>query len=310
MLRKFNYQEVVWIDLESPTKTEVEQLAAEHQLHPVVTGELLGPSSRSKVDVYQDFIYLILHFPRVQEGEGQGSGAETPDAQEVDFVIGQNFLITAHYEPVDALHELSKIFELDATWGRNGRQKIHAGVVFFRIIKELYRHLESGLDFINDRLKRAEGKIFAGEEKPMVRVLSEINRNLLDFRWALKAHRGVLGSLEIAGEEFFGERFKYHLRAISGEYEKIWQMIESNRETFQDLRETNESLLSIKTNETMKTLTVLAFIFFPLTLISQIFGMNTRLPFVGHPLDFYLVMGLMALVLVVMYQIAKTRRWL
>ncbi len=311
MLRKFKYHDITWIDLEAPTKEEVEALARDFNLHSLVASELLSPSARSKVDVYNDYLYLILHFPpcKVCLGPNVPEGSD-PVSQEVDFVIGKDFLITTHYETVDSLHELSKIFELDSTWEKTKNGKVHAGMMFFRILKELYRSLETGLDFINDRLKRAEGRIFAGEEKPMVKVLSEINRDLLDCRWALKSHREVLGSLELAGEDFFGDKFRYYLRSINGQYEKIWQMIESNRETFQDLRETNESLLSIKTNETVKTLTVVAFIFFPLTLIGQIFGMNTHLPFVGGPYDFYIVVIIMIAVLAVMWQIAKNKKWL
>ncbi|MEK7505088.1 MAG: magnesium transporter CorA family protein [Patescibacteria group bacterium] len=311
MLRKFKYQDITWIDLEAPTKEEIEVLAKDFNLHALVAGELRSPSARSKVDVYQDYFYLILHFPLCQICRVPGvADQQDYGTQEVDFVIGHNFLITTHYEAIDPLHELSKIFELEATWERSKNGKIHPGIIFFKILKELYRSLETGLDYINDRLKKAEGRIFSGEEKPMVKVLSEINRDLLDCRWALKSHREVLGSLELSGEEFFGEKFRYYLRSILGQYEKIWQMIESNRETFQDLRETNESLLSIKTNETMKTLTVVAFIFFPLTLIGQIFGMNTHLPFVGGPYDFYIVVVIMIAVLAVMWQIAKNKRWL
>ncbi len=299
MLRKFKYQDITWIDLEAPTKEEVDKLSQDFGLHSLVVGELLSPSQRSKVDVYSDYLYLILHFPRPDH-----------EAQEVDFVIGHNFLITTHYEAVDPLHELSKIFELETTWERAKNGKIHPGIIFFRILKELYHSLETSLDYINTRLKKAEGRVFAGEERSVVKVLSEINRDLLDCRWALKSHREVLGSLELSGEEFFGDKFRFYLRSLIGQYEKIWQMIESNRETFQDLRETNESLLSIKTNETMKTLTVVAFIFFPLTLISQIFGMGTHLPFTNSPYDFYIVIVIMIAVLVVMWQIAKSRKWL
>ena len=63
MLKKFRYKEITWLDLESPTKEEVGQLAEEYGIHPLVSNELLEPSRRTKVDVYSDYIYLILHFP-------------------------------------------------------------------------------------------------------------------------------------------------------------------------------------------------------------------------------------------------------
>ena len=95
-----------------------------------------------------------------------------------------------------------------------------------------------------------------------------------------------------------------------GEYDRIWAMLENDRETFTDLRETNESLLSIKTNETMKVFTVVAVIFFPLTLITQFFGMNVILPIADSPYSYYFVLALMLGTLFVMLALAKYRRWL
>ena len=126
----------------------------------------------------------------------------------------------------------------------------------------------------------------------------------------MKTHRQILDSLVVAGQEFFGQGFKYYLATITGEYEKIWNMLESNRETFLDLRQTNESMLSIKTNETIKLLTVLAFIFFPLTIATQFFGMNIDLPLVNQPSGYLIVIGLMVVISAIMFVWARFRRWL
>ncbi len=308
MTKRQDYDGLTWIDLESPTEEELAQLAKDYEIHPLALQELSKPSLRSKVDLYSNFIYLILHFPicNICYGKQPANGADT---EEVDYIIGQNFLITVHYEPLEALTEFSKTFTAKYIEERV-RGKKHAGIIFYYLTKHLYASLSAGLDYVNGILRQAEKKIFAGEEKSMVHLLSNVNHNLLDFRWALKSHRQLLDSLTLAGDEFFGDSFKHYSSAITGEYEKIWNMLESNRETFNDLRETNDSLLSIKTNETMKAMAVLAFIFFPITIVTQFFGMNTNLPFVGPAHDYLAVIGLMALALALMVAWARSRRWL
>lgn len=285
MLKQLKYKEVTWLDLESPTKEEVEKIGRDYQIHPLVQSELTGESERSKVDVYNNYIYLVLHFPS-QSGR-----------QEIDFLIGNNFIITAHYELINPLNDFAKILETDFTLKRH-HDKIHAGFIFYYIIKEVYASLETGLGLINQRLRMAEEKVFSGYEREMVETLASLNRELLDYQWTMKSHREILASLELAGEEFFGAKFRYYLRAISGEDRKVWKMIESNRETFNDLRNTNESLLSIKTNETMKLLTVIAFIFLPLNLVAQMFGAT----------NFSLT--LMAVLLIAGIGLAKSKKWL
>lgn len=306
-MRKQDYNGLVWIDLERPTEEEIKQIAGDYQIHPLAAAELTAPSARSKVDLYTDFIYLILHFPACGLCYGQKSPPGY-EAEEIDFIIGRHYLVTVHYQPIEALDEFLKTFTASRLAGN--RDQVNAGHLFYFLTKHLYNSLAVGLDYINGALKQAERQVFADEQKAMVQSLSAINRNLLDFRWALKTHRPTLDSLLAAGREFFGDQFKYYLAAIAGEYEKLWNMLENNRDTFLDLRQTNESLLSIKTNETIKLLTVLAFIFLPITIVVQFFGMNTNLPFVGPARDYLTVLGLMILIMAVMLAWARSRRWL
>ena len=308
MLTRREYKGLVWIDLESPTEAELRQVSDEYKIHPLVMSELPQPSLRSKVDLYGDFIYLILHFPICQLCYGEPR-EDNLDTEEVDFLIGREFLITTHYQPISGISEFATIFQSSHLEDR-GKEKTHAGLLFYHLVRQLYGDLVSGLDYINNLLRQAEKKVFANEEREMVKLLTEVNRNLLDFRWALKNHREVLESLGAVAREFFADGFHYYLGAVTGEYNRIWAMLESNRETFTDLRETNESLLSIKTNETMKVFTVLAFIFFPLTLITQFFGMNILLPFGDSPSAYFHILILMLAILFGLLALAKYRRWL
>ncbi len=309
MIKQLKYKNITWIDLESPTKEDIASLTDKYNLHSLVAEELASPSARSRVDSYEDYIYLILHFPPCAVCYGPNDN-HTLDVEEIDFVIGKDFLITTHYKEIPQLEELSKIFEAHFGPEKN-KKEIHAGYLFFHIMRSMYQHLEEGLEYINRQLLDVEKHVFAGRERAMVSQLSEINRSLIDFRWALKSHREVLASLELVAKEFFGPNFNFQLRAITGGYERIWNMLESNRDTFYDIRQTNESLLSIKTNETMRVLTATAFIFFPLTLISGVFGMSTTfVPLMNEPSGFFIVLVFMAVVVLGMFYIAKRKEWL
>jgi magnesium transporter len=300
MLKKLRYKDITWIDVEAPTEAEISELGTTYDIHPVALAELARPSVRSKVDVYNNFIYLILHFPKLSSTE----------SQEVDFIIGKDFIISTHYEMVNSLNDFAKIFESDFTLKKN-HEKLHAGFIFYYMVKDLYASLDNDLNYINDQLKSVEQKVFYGQERQVIKKLSEINRQLLDYRWALKAHGEIWSSLELAGPEIFGTKFGYYLKAMNGEYERIWNAIESNRATFLDLRETNDSLLSIKTNETTRVLTVTAFILLPMTIITQLFGITSNnLPLVDSPNAFPIIVIIAALSSLLTYFVARLKKWI
>jgi len=107
MISRNTYKNLIWVDAQSPNQSEVRTLMEEFDLHPLVTEELLVKTLRSKVDVYKNFIYMILHFPTITHTHRGEKDIE------IDFIIGKNFLITAHYGLVDTIYEFSKIFEVN-----------------------------------------------------------------------------------------------------------------------------------------------------------------------------------------------------
>ena len=304
MLTRYTHNTLTWIDLEGPTGEEVRDLMEEYAINPLVAEELLSPTLRPKVDTYDNCIYLILHFPAFKHTHRSGT------EQEVDFVLGKNFIITAHYDTVDPLHKFSKVFEVNSILDKSDIGT-HAGFLFFYMAKKLYKSVAHELEFLNDALKDIEANMFAGREKEMVIEISKVSKELLNFKRTLETHRPILSSLEEAGKQFFGPSFAYHLQAITGEFYRVYNGIESNLDMVSELRETNNSLVSTKQNEIMKVLTIMAFVTFPLSLIATIFGMNTEvLPIVGLPNDFWIVMGIMGIATVCFFAFFKHQKWL
>jgi len=304
MISKYKYKKLTWIDLESPNREEVLEIAKRYDLPDIVGDELLRKTMRSKVDMYPGVIYLILHFPAVEHRHGKDPHTE------IDFIIGKNFLITAHYELVDTLHEFTKAFEVNAILQKTEIGN-HAGFLFVHIIKNLYRQSEAQLEDIQLHLEKIENNIFEGHEKAMVGEISKVNRKLLDFKQAIRFHKEVLASFEIAAKKFFGNEFGYYLSFISGEYNKVQNMLDGHKELLDDLRQTNDALLTDKTNDTMRTLAILSFVIFPLTLIATLFSMDTaNTPIVGMKGDFWIIMGIMVIAVFGMYRFFKKKKWL
>jgi magnesium transporter len=70
-------------------------------------------------------------------------------------------------------------------------------------------------------------------------------------------------------------------------------------------------MLTTRQNEIIKNLTIMAFITFPLTLLSSMFGMNTTSsPILGHPADFWIIVGIMLSGGVGFFTFFKYKRWL
>lgn len=303
----YKHKKIFWYDLENPTQEEVRDLAEKYSIDLLTANELLSPTIRPRVDVFSNYMYLILHFPVAHSVDDRNYDRKI---QEVDFIIGKNFIITTRYSSVDALLTFSKAFEVESILDKSDMTE-HAGFIFFYMIQYLYRSLENRLENIKDRLLDIEHSIFEGKEKEMVKEISYINRLLLNYKESTNLHHEILESFQQAAPSLFGKSFSYYLNRILGEYHKVRRTMSSEKEYLDELRKTNDSLLTTKQNEIMKVLTILAFVTFPLSLVAGIFGMNTEnIPIVGHPFDFTIILVFMVILTGIMFFWFRNKHWL
>lgn len=304
MIIKNAYKKLTWIDISSPDKNEVRKIAEEYGLTTTIADELLAPSEKPQVELYKDHIYLVLHFPAVKHSHN-GS----PE-QEVNFIIGKDYLITVRYDEIDPLHKFSKIFEVNSILDKH-TGSIHAGHIFFHMIRKLYASLIHEIEYMSDELDVIEENIFAGNEKEMVNELSGLVRAMLNMKHTLISHDETLDSLSLALEKLFGKNFTESVEHIRADYYRVGERLEALQELARELRMTNDSLLTTKQNEIMKILTIMAFVTFPLSLIAGIFGMNTlTTPIVGQENDFWMVIGIMLILTALFFLFFRYRRWL
>jgi len=302
MISTYKHNKVTWIDLENPTNDEVRKLVEKYSIDPMVGNELLSPSAKPHINFHDTYIYLILHFPTNNSTDGS--------IEEVDFVIGKDFIITTRYSVVDAILQFSKIFEVNSILERSTVGE-HSGHIFFHMITNLYRNLLDQLEHVKDLIDNVEEKVFAGEEARMVADISKLNRRLLNFKAAISLHYEILRTFEALGSKLFDSKFDNSLRLITSEYVKVQNSLEGTREYLMEIRRTNDSLLTTKQNEIMKNLTVMAFIILPLTLITGLFGMNTTFtPIVASPNGFWFIIAVMLFVSLIITIFFKWKKWM
>lgn len=294
---------LVWLDLESPTKDEMRGIAAEFDIAPPIASELMTSGSKPRAESLGSYLYIVMHFPSLRS-----SGRDR--RQEVDFLIGKNFLITAHYAAIAPLHSLFKAFEANAALTTEPLGD-HAGYLFYYTMRKLYQGIDHQLDSVRSQLGEIEENIFSHQEVEMVAAISSAARALLNLRQTIEPHREILKSVEENGMQFFGEDFLPFLRSLSGEYYLVHNHIMRTTDALHELRETNNSLLTTKQNETLKTFTILAFVTLPLTLIAAVFTIRaTDTPLVDAPHGFWIVVALMLLAFLAMLAFFKRKRWL
>ncbi len=303
MRSRYEHNGLVWVDLESPSRDEIREVIEAFHVAPLVAEELLIPSTKPRVEFSENYAYLVLHFPALRH-------SHTNKEQEIDFIVGKKFLVTTRYDTIDPLHKFSKIFEVNSVLQKSNFGD-HAGYMFFYMLKNLYQSVEHELEFILRDLASIEEHIFSGLEVPMVEDISRSARDLLNLRQRIEPHREILRDFESGAVKLFGPEFAPFLRSVSDHYYRVHNHIMRATESLHELRETNNSLLTTKQNETMRILTLMALVTFPLSLLVAILSSDTlHNPIVGTRYDFWIIVGLTVLAGAAMLAYFKYKKWL
>lgn len=291
-----------WIHLNKPTEEDILEIAKNRDLHPLVADELMHPTFRPKVEHHDKHLYLILHFPKYD-------ARDSNHGNEIDFVIGKDFFLTTQYAPIPALEEFIRACETDK---RKAKQYLqNTGELLYYLLSHLFTDALYELEKMDTKISAMEIKIFQEQNREFVEEISLLRREILDFRRIVYPQESILNSLEQEGKTFFGKEMRLYLSRIIGDYLRVWHILENHKETIEALHETNESLLSMRTAQITKNLTIMAFIALPLTLLANLFGMNvSSFPIVGNPYDFWIIISIMLAGIVGMFIFFKWKKWI
>ncbi len=307
MITTHTHRGLVWVDLQSPSDKEVSDIVKKYNLNPLVGEELKDSPSPAKVNFFKDYILVVLTLPvRIHSG----SSYEIVD-REVNFIIGKNFLITSKSETVEQLEYFAKIFDANAALDKENSIE-HAGHLFYYMVQRIYNGMHQDLENIRDALRTAESHIFNGDERKMVEVLSFLSRELIDFKQTAHGLHDVWTDFTSYTEKagLFSAEFFTYIHSIKEESNHINEKIVNSRELLADLRETNDALLNTKQNEIIKVLTLVSFIFYPLTFIASVFTITgVDVPLTKTPDGWWIICGIMLVVAVGIAIYFQKRGW-
>ncbi|MFH1175211.1 MAG: magnesium transporter CorA family protein [bacterium] len=305
MRNKVEYKKIVWIDIEKPQPSDTEFLREQFQFNPLDLEEINRPTYRPKAEDHGNYIFIVLHFPIYNPKK------KTTVAAELEFFLTKTHLISVHSSAIPPLQTAFEGCCNHSSVVQRYMEKT-TGHLLYYLVERLFESCFSKLDNIAEKINKIEDKIFQGKEKEMVKEISIIHRDILDFRRTLKPQEATLESLATMKSSILNGKLQIYFRDTIGSNIRAWNTLENHKETIEVLKSTNESLLSNKISEIMKTLTIVSFLTFPLSVIAGFFGMNVfdGAGYISHPFAPLAILGIMIATTLLMLIYFKAKKWL
>ena len=303
--RTLTFNGITWTNIKEPTPQDIEDLREQFPFfHPLDLEDLLSNIERPKIDEYENYLFIVMHFPVFNKATGRLGHSE------VDIFVGRGFLVTASDGTLKPLAEDFDEAEKDEGIRRQfmGRGSYY---LLYLLIDDLVDYCFPILDKENHNIEGIEERIFDANAKEIVKEISVVRRNLINFRRTIKPQMKVIASLERKDWEFLRGDLDVYWGDVSDHIVQIWERLEDLWDVIEGLSETVESLTSHRINEVMKILTIFSVIMLPLSVVSGIYGMNlSRLPLASHPMSFIIIMAIMAAIVIGMLAYFRREGWL
>src|SRR4051812_11225737 len=279
-----------WINIERPRSVDQAWMEERYEFHPLDYEDVFSRNQRPKVDEYDDYLFIVLHFPRFDKRAGR------LNAGEMDVFIGPDYVITLPNEP---LQPVEYLFERCRT-NEEEREKHFSkgsGYLLYRIIDACVDASFPMLRKMGNKLERLEEDIFEGRSEEIVRDISNVKQEIINFRKIVRPQRATFRDLERTKTRYIPEDLDIYFDDINDASERIWDMLENYKEVVEALEGTNESVLAHRGNQTFRILTAFSVILLPLTLIASIWGMNVHVPGEESTVAFWTIIVAMVMLL-------------
>jgi magnesium transporter len=286
----------VWIDITSITEKERDLLTEKFDLHHLTMEDLFSSNTRIKVEEFPKYLFCVFY-------------GITYDSNfhllELDFIIGNNFLITNHKKPIASFDSMKK-----NTQKLENLLKKGLDFLFHKLLDEEIDNYFPMLEKVDNKVEALEEQVTSNPTPLALNKIMAIKRELIGIRKVAFQQRDKTGFLAKNDYAFFSKKSRPYFRDIYDHAIRVNDSIESHREAISNTYDVYMSSISNKMNEVMRTLSIIATIALPLTVISSIYGTNFNiLPGSESAVGFWIMILSMIALTLAMVMYFKKKRW-
>lgn len=296
-----NTETVTWIHIEGIHDPQViEDIGKYFEVNPLVLEDLMSPTHLSKIEVYEDYVFIILKHLDTDMAYLNIS------REQIGLIIGKNFVISLQEDPGSLFAPVRNRLK-----NVNGRlRNMRSDYLAYALIDVIVDNYFIVLEQLTDQIESVEEEAITNPTSEVLTKINDLRREFLLLRRPILPLRDVLNDVLDGETPLFTQETSLYFRDVYDHLIQAIQTLETLRSAVSDLFDTYTSAVSHRMNEVMKVLTIVATFFIPLTFIAGIYGMNFKsMPELEAEWGYPIVLLVMGGIGIAMFLYFKIRKW-
>lgn len=275
----------IWIDIEGRS-SQYEQFLLEQGFHPLAVEDTFTLQHHPKLQEYDGYLFLIVR------GIDMGRQRQRLETLKLAAFLDRRRLVTCHRAPMRSVAAIRQKIQESGHLPKGGTTHL-----LYLICDEMVDHYFPVLDEIGREIEALEESIFAEPTQEHLEQILEIRRRLSTLRRVMLPHRQIFNHLAAAKTPYIDEQETLYFRDVYDNVFRLADALDHQRDQLTSAKDTYLSVVSQRTNEVMKVLTLFSATLLPLSCIAGIYGMNFEyMPELELRYGYFGILGFMGLV--------------
>ena len=285
-----------WIQVTVPTDEDMDALRDQLQLHQLALRDAVSDAQPPKLEDFGDYLFFIVHVA-VKEAYGQ--------TRRIAVFLAPTWIVTIQSTDSKKMDEVAERVD------QAPELLLKSPDVLAHVVID---HMTGGFEGLTadilEEMTKLEDRVLGDASPASMEAILKMRRRVIGLARVMRSQRDVCASMCRMTHPALGQEVMPFLRDVYDHILRVFELLETGREGLAVTRDAYLAVVNNRLSEIMRTLTIIATVMMPLSLLAGIYGMNfDELPFMHSPWGFWLTMGVMGGVAVGMLTFFRSRRW-
>ena len=278
----------------------IHKIGEYYSIHGLVQSDIMNTELRPKIEDHEDYLHVLLKLPHILS-------ENSLFMEQISFIVGKNYVLSFQETSDDIFDPIRERLKKAVGSIRERKSDYIAYALVDAIIDYYYVVMEK----IGTQTEQLEEELMSNPTPKTLQIIHTLKREMVILRKSIWPMREMIDRFERMQSDIIQESTRTYLRDVYNHSVQVMDNIEGLREMIGGMLDTYLSSIGNKMNEVMKTLTIIASIFIPITFIAGIYGTNfSYVPELEWEGSYFVMIGVMIIIVIIMIAWFKKKNWL
>jgi magnesium transporter len=292
---------ISWINIDGLRKADVEAVCNHYGIHPLVVEDILSINQRPKMDELEGIMFCLLNMLYYNDQK------QTVEQEQISIVLGRDFVISFQEDAKrDVFNPLRDRLKLNTSKTRQRAADYLCYSMLDLIVDNYYVVMER----LGERIEILEEEVIRNSNTRSLARINQLRKELIVLKRNVVPVRDLINGIIRSESDLLDDNTTKYFKDVYDHAVQAIDLTENYRDVMVSMQDLYINNVNLRMNEVMKLMAIVTCLLAPPTVIGGIFGMNfERIPYLHNENGFWIAVGAMLIIPVVMIWIFRRRGW-